>query len=60
MAGLGEFLDRYFVQTLEIERQINGLSRDVVVQTPTLATRPVGPPYLLVFFCRYLAQNFSL
>lgn len=37
MAGLGELLDRYFDQTLEIERQMKGLTWDVIVQSPTLA-----------------------
>lgn len=50
LAGLGDLLDRYFAQTLEIERQMNGLTRDVVVQAPTLATRPVEPPYIVIFF----------
>lgn len=50
MAGLGELLDRYFDQTLEIERHMTGLTRDVVVQAPTLATRPAAPPYTVVFF----------
>lgn len=50
MAGLGDLLDRYFGQTLEIERQMNGLTRDVVVQAPTLATRPIEPPYIVIFF----------
>lgn len=50
MAGLGDLLDRYFAQTIEIERQMNGLTRDVVVQAPTLATRPIEPPYIVIFF----------
>lgn len=49
MAGLGELLDRYFAQTLEIEREMNGLTRDVVVQLPTLASRPVRQAYPVVF-----------
>lgn len=50
VAGLGELLDRYLLQTLEIERQMNGLPRDVVIQAPTLATRPIEPPYVVIFF----------
>lgn len=49
MAGLGELLDRYLWQTLEIERQMNGLNRDVVIQAPTLASRPIKTPYVIVF-----------
>ena len=49
MAGLGELMDRYFEQTLEIERQMKGLTRDVIVQAPTLASRPKAQPYFVIF-----------
>lgn len=49
MAGLGELLDRYFSQILDIERQLNGLTRDVVIQAPTLANRPMKSPYIATF-----------
>lgn len=49
MAGLGELLDRYFAQTLDFERAINGLTRDVVIQAPTLANRPMKSPYIATF-----------
>lgn len=49
VAGLGELLDRFFYQSLEIERQLSGLNRDVVLQSPTLASGPVSQPYATVF-----------
>lgn len=49
LAGLGDLLDRYFFQTLDIERQMKGLTRDVVVQAPTLSSGPTGPSYVIIF-----------
>lgn len=58
LAGWGDLLGRYFGQTLEIERQMYGLTRDVVVQPPTLATRTLETPYIPVFFQVMFAPEF--
>lgn len=50
MAGLRELMDRYRAQIHDIERAMNGLSRDVVIQAPTLANRPTERPYIATFF----------
>ena len=58
LAGCGDLLGRYFGQTLEFEQLMYGLTRDVVVQPPTLSTRPLETPYIPVFFKVMFAAEF--
>ena len=43
LVTLGELQTRYLAEVLAISRSLQGLSRDIVVQPPTLPTQPVAP-----------------
>lgn len=43
LLALDELQTRYFSELLDIQRSLQGLSRDVIKQPPTLPTEPVSP-----------------
>jgi uncharacterized protein involved in exopolysaccharide biosynthesis len=58
--AVGELQARYFTEVLNIPRSLQGLSRDVVVQPPTLPTEPVAPKKSLITILAVLASGFAL
>lgn len=48
IVALGELQARYFAEALTIPRLLQGLSRDVVKQSPTLPAKPLGPKKSLI------------
>lgn len=48
LVAVGELQARYLMEVLSIPRLLQGLSRDVVVQPPTLPTEPVAPKKSLI------------
>ncbi len=46
--AIGELQARYLAEVLSIPRVLQGLSRDVVLQSPTLPTEPVAPKKSLI------------
>jgi hypothetical protein len=59
-AGLGELLDRYFAQLMDIDRAIAGPGRELVVQGPTLPEAPQDVPYAVTFIQTALATAIFL
>ncbi len=43
IASLAELRDKYLAEVLKLSRSLNGLTRDVVKQPPTLPTEPIAP-----------------
>ena len=58
--GLGELQSRYLGDVLSIPRELQGLSRDVVKQPPTLPTEPVSPKKGLIAALAAIASGFVL
>lgn len=60
IVALGELQERYRNDVLNIPRALQGLSRDVVIQEPTLPTEPVGPKKSLIAILAALGGGFAL
>jgi hypothetical protein len=60
VVALGELQARYFGEVLSIPRTMQGLSRDVVIQPPTLPTEAVAPKKRMITIMSILASGFSL
>ena len=60
IVAFGELQARYFSEVLTIPRTLQGLSRDVLVQPPTLPTEPVEPKKTLVAVFAALGSGFFL
>ena len=60
VVALGELQARYLGEVLSIPRTINGLSRDVVIQLPTLPTEAVAPRKSLIAIFSTLVCGFLL
>ena len=60
VVALGELQSRYLGDTLSIPRQLRGLTRDVVVQPPTLPTEATSPKKSLMAVLAALAGGFAL
>jgi hypothetical protein len=60
IVALGELQARYLGEVLSIPRSLQGLSRDVVVQPPTLPTEPVAPKKSLIAVLAALGSGFAL
>jgi len=60
LVGLGELQTRYLNDVLSIPRALQGLSRDVVKQPPTLPTEPVSNKKALIAIMATLATGFAL
>ena len=58
--GLGELQARYLGEVLSIPRELQGLSREVVKQPPTLPTEPISPTKGLIAAVAALAAGFVL
>ena len=58
--AVGELQARYLGEVLSIPRSLQGLSRDVVKQPPTLPTEPVAPKKSLLAFLAALGSGFAL
>jgi LPS O-antigen subunit length determinant protein (WzzB/FepE family) len=60
VVALGELQARYLGDVLSIPRALQGLSRDVVIQPPTLPTIAVAPKKSLIAVLAALASGFVL
>ena len=60
VVALGELQARYLGEVLSIPRTIQGLSRDAVIQPPTLPTEAVAPKKGLIAILATLAGGFVL
>ena len=60
LASVGELQTRYLNEVLSVTRALQGLSRDVVVQSPTLPTEHVSPKKSLITMLVALAAGFAL
>ncbi len=60
IVAVGELQARYLGEVLSIPRTLQGLSRDVVVQPPTLPTEPVAPKKSLIAVLAALGSGFAL
>ncbi|MDP1529072.1 MAG: Wzz/FepE/Etk N-terminal domain-containing protein [Rhodoferax sp.] len=60
LVGLGELQTRYLNDVLAIPRSLQGLSRDVVKQPPTLPTEPVSNKKALIAVMSTLGAGFAL
>jgi len=60
LVAVGELQARYLADVLAIPRTLQGLSRDVVKQPPTLPTEPVAPKKSLIAVMAALASGFAL
>ena len=60
LVGLGELQTRYLNDVLAIPRALQGLSRDVVKQPPTLPTEPVSNKKALIAIMATLGTGFAL
>lgn len=60
LVGLGELQTKYLNDVLSIPRALQGLSRDVVKQPPTLPTEPVSSKKALMAVLVALATGFVL
>jgi capsular polysaccharide biosynthesis protein len=60
VVALGELQTRYLGEVLSIPRTLRGLSRDIVVQPPTLPTEAVAPKKGLVAVMSVLFSGFVL
>lgn len=60
LVGLGELQTRYLNDVLGIPRTLQGLSRDVVKQPPTLPTEPVSNKKALIAIMATLGAGFAL
>jgi uncharacterized protein involved in exopolysaccharide biosynthesis len=60
LVALGELQARYLGEVLAIPRTLQGLSRDAVIQSPTLPTEPTSPKKGLLAVLSALAGGFIL
>lgn len=60
LVAVGELQNRYLGDVLAIPRAIKGLSRDVVLQPPTLPSKPVAPNKGLMALVATLATGVAL
>jgi hypothetical protein len=60
LVALGELQARYLGEVLSLPRTIQGLSRDIVIQPPTLPTEAVAPKKSLIAVMAALASGFAL
>lgn len=60
IVALGELQARYLGEVLSIPRTLQGLSRDAVIQPPTLPTEAVAPKKSLIAFMAALVSGFAL
>lgn len=60
IVAVGELQARYLADVINIPRTLQGLSRDVVVQPPTLPTDPVAPKKGLIAILAALGSGFAL
>jgi uncharacterized protein involved in exopolysaccharide biosynthesis len=60
VVALGELQARYLGEVLSIPRALQGLSRDAVIQQPTLPTEAVAPKKSLIAILAALAGGFVL
>jgi uncharacterized protein involved in exopolysaccharide biosynthesis len=60
LVALGELQARYLGEVLSIPRTIQGLSRDIVIQPPTLPTEAVAPKKSLIAVMTALVSGFAL
>ena len=60
LASVGELQSRYLNEVLTVTRSLQGLSRDVVVQAPTLPTERASPKKSLIAILAALATGFAL
>lgn len=60
VVALGELQNRYLGEVLSIPRALQGLSRDIVIQAPTLPTEAVAPKKGLVAVMSVLFSGFVL
>lgn len=60
LVALGELQARYLNEVLNIPRALQGLSRDVVKQSPTLPTEPVSNKKALIAVMAALGTGFAL
>jgi hypothetical protein len=60
IVAVGELQARYLAGVLAIPRALQGLSRDVIMQSPTLPTEPVAPKKSLIAILAALGSGFSL
>ncbi|MDO8450278.1 MAG: hypothetical protein Q7T10_15885 [Rhodoferax sp.] len=60
LVAVGELQARYFAEVLTIPRTLQGLSGDVVKQSPTLPTEPVAPKKSLIAVMAAFGSGFAL
>lgn len=60
LVAVGELQSRYLAETLSIQRTLQGLSRDVVAQPPTLPTESVASKRGLIAVFAALGSGFAL
>lgn len=60
LVAVGELQARYLNEVISIPRTLQGLSRDVVKQPPTLPTEPVAPKKGLIAVLAALGMGFAL
>lgn len=60
IVAVGELQARYLGEVMSIPRSLKGLSRDVVVQPPTLPTQPIAPQKSLIAVLAALCSGFAL
>jgi LPS O-antigen subunit length determinant protein (WzzB/FepE family) len=57
---VGDLQSRYVNEVLNLTRSLKGLSRDVVVQPPTLPTEHVSPKKSMIAILAALGTGFAL
>jgi hypothetical protein len=60
LASVGDLQSRYVNEVLNLTRSLQGLSRDVVVQPPTLPTEHVSPKKSMIAILAALGTGFAL
>ena len=60
LVAVGELQALYLAQVLNISRSLQGLSRDVVAQPPSLPTEPVAPKKSVIVVLAALGSGFAL
>ena len=60
LVAVGELQARYLAEVLSIPRTLQGLTRDVVVQPPTLPIEAVAPKKSLMAILAALGTGFAL
>lgn len=60
LVAAGELQSRYLTDVLAIPRTMQGLSRDVIRQPPTLPTEPIAPKKTLIAVLSSLCSGFAL